>query len=54
MNPFAIVNDENRKVAKIIFDKNLENCEYVAFHPMDSAATVEITRLDFEKYIEES
>ena len=52
VNPFASINDENRKIAKIIFDKDLEQNDYVAFHPMDNKATVELKRKDLEKYIE--
>ena len=52
VNPFAIANDTEKKVKYIILDKNMMEHEYFAFHPMDNKATVEISRVDFFKFME--
>ena len=52
MNPFALINDTNKSVAKIILDTELENVEYMAFHPMDCSATVEIKKTDLDTFLD--
>ena len=52
MNPFAIINDSSKKIGAIIFDKNLENHEYLGVHPMDNGATIELKRSDFYTFIQ--
>lgn len=51
MNPFGVANDSEKKISKIVMDKHLEGSEYLAFHPMDNSATVEIKYEDFLKFM---
>lgn len=52
VNPFSLSNDSGNRVAKLILDANLEHSEYLAFHPMDNTATVELKRSEFDKFLE--
>ena len=52
VNPFSLTNDSGNRVAKLILDANLESCEYLAFHPMDNTATLELKRSEFDKFLE--
>ena len=51
VNPFAVANDSEKKISKIVMDKMLESSEYLAFHPMDNSATIEIKNADFLTYL---
>jgi len=50
VNPFALYNDPEHKV-KLLIDQTLEGEEYWAFHPMSCEAMVEITQVDFKKFL---
>lgn len=52
VNPFSLSNDSGNRVTKLILDANLETSEYLAFHPMDNTATVELKRSEFDKFLE--
>jgi hypothetical protein len=52
VNPFSLTNDSGNRVAKLILDANLETSEYLAFHPMDNTATLELKRSEFDRFLE--
>lgn len=52
VNPFAVLNDSGKKIAKVILDKHLENDEYLSFHPMSNEQTVEIKLDDFARFLQ--
>ena len=49
VNPFALFNDEQHQVKKLIIDQKLFDYEFWAFHPMDNSATIEVSREAFLK-----
>lgn len=51
VTPFGIVNDINREVI-ILIDRDLVNEGLVNFHPNVNTATIGISYMDFEKFIE--
>jgi prolyl-tRNA synthetase len=53
VTPFGLINDpEKKKVKHFVFDQNLLNEEYLAFHPLVNTSTVELKRTDFFKFLE--
>jgi prolyl-tRNA synthetase len=40
VNPFALFNDEQHQVKKLIIDEKLFAYDFWAFHPMDNSATI--------------
>ena len=46
VNLFAIKNDLEGQIKKIIFDQKLQNNEYMAFHPQDNKSTFELKSAD--------
>jgi len=51
VSPFGLINDTD-KVVQVVLDKDLKEAEWVSFHPNVNTATVTITSLDFEKFLE--
>ncbi len=51
VSPFCLLNDEENHV-HMFLDKNLSTASYLAFHPNDNRATVEISGEDFLKVLE--
>lgn len=51
VNPLSVVNDAETEVKVIIGDQKLKEQEWVAFHPCDNTATIELKREDFEAFI---
>lgn len=50
VNIFALANDAKKAVKEIVFDKELENLEHLAFHPQENTSTVEISKSDLLKF----
>ena len=50
VSPFGLINDE-KKIVKIIIDKEVWNSDFVSFHPNINTETFELTKEDFHKYI---
>ena len=54
VNPFALINDKENKVKHVIIDKKLfDGYEFFSFHPMDNSETIELSKTDFLKYLQE-
>ncbi len=51
VSPFGLINDTD-KVVQVVLDKDLKEAEWVSFHPNVNTATVTITSLDFEEFLE--
>jgi Uncharacterized conserved protein len=51
VSPFGLVNDEGKKVT-VIIDRKLRDSSYLSFHPNVNTATIEISFIDFEKYLD--
>lgn len=51
VNPLSLVNDTNNEVKLIIADKKIKDIEWVAFHPGDNTATIELKTADFESLL---
>lgn len=47
LSPLALVNDRNHDVGLVI-DEDLAHEPFFLFHPLDSAATISLSRQDFE------
>lgn len=52
VNPFSLINDKESKVKHIVLDKKLAEHEYFSFHPIENTETVEISKKDFFRYLE--
>jgi len=52
VNPFGLINDAEKKIASVIFDKNLEKFDFLGLHPMDNSATIELQRADFYTFLD--
>jgi hypothetical protein len=52
VTPFALGNDKEGKVKKVILDENLKDLEYLAFHPTINTATAELSMKNFNKFME--
>lgn len=50
VTPFGLLNDEDRTVT-VVIDDELENSEYVSFHPNVNTSTLILTYKDFERYL---
>jgi prolyl-tRNA synthetase len=42
VNLFALQNDGDSKIKTVIFDKKLEHCAYLSFHPQDNRVAMEL------------
>ncbi len=51
LNPFALANDKEHQVKKLIIEEKLFNFEEWAFHPMDNSATVELSQKHFFEFL---
>jgi Ala-tRNA(Pro) deacylase len=51
LSPLALVNDHARDVSLVI-DEDLAHEEAFLFHPLDSAATVALSKRDFEDFLQ--
>ncbi len=51
VSPFGLMNDNNN-IVNVIIDNELENSEFVTFHPNVNTSTLILTYEDFEKYLE--
>lgn len=51
VSPFGLVNDVEKRV-KVVIDEDLFSAPFVNFHPNVNIATVEITPVDFEKFLD--
>ena len=51
VSPFGLIHDPD-KVVKVVLDKDLEEADWVSFHPNVNTATVTIKFMDFEKFLE--
>jgi prolyl-tRNA synthetase len=51
LNPFALVNDKEHHVKKLIIEEKLFNSDHWAFHPMDNSATVELSQEHFLQFL---
>lgn len=47
VSPFALINDTEQKVKKVIMDQNLVKEEYLGLHPLDNEETWEINTKGF-------
>lgn len=54
VNPFDVVNDLNNELKAVVLDQNLDEGEYVSFHPHDNTATIELKTKDFKTYLEKA
>ena len=52
VNPFALQNDADGAIKRVLIDESLFTKNNWAFHPMDNTATLELSRDDFIKYLE--
>ncbi|NQT79931.1 MAG: prolyl-tRNA synthetase associated domain-containing protein [Candidatus Aminicenantes bacterium] len=50
VSPFGLINDSQKEV-QVIIDKALKEAERINFHPNVNTATVEISFVDFEKFL---
>ncbi len=50
VSPFGLLNDIDKHV-KIFIDKQLQNAEFVSFHPNDNTASLVLTHDDFIKFL---
>jgi len=51
VTPFGLLNDEDRAVT-VVIDDELENLEYVSFHPNVNTSTLILAYRDFKRYLE--
>tara|TARA_Y100000034_G_scaffold134009_1_gene201276 strand:- start:1595 stop:2068 length:474 start_codon:yes stop_codon:yes gene_type:complete len=51
VSPFGLINDKDHKV-KIVIDKEIWDSDFVSFHPNVNTETLELSGMDFHKYIE--
>lgn len=51
VTPFGLINDTKNKV-KVVIDNELEDENFVSFHPNVNTATVTLKFNDFEKFLE--
>ncbi len=51
VSPFGLINDEEKKVT-VIIDSTLRESSYLSFHPNINTVTIEISFIDFEKYLD--
>ncbi len=49
--PFALINDKNKKINKVICDSAFKEAEYINFHPIENNATVQVRPKDFFKWL---
>ena len=54
VNIFAILNDVENKIKKIMFDSKLEKEEYWNLHPQSNEASIELLKSDLLKLLEKS
>lgn len=51
VTPFGLINDKDRMVT-VVIDDELENSEFVSFHPNVNTSTLILTYRNFERYLE--
>ncbi|WP_175870807.1 prolyl-tRNA synthetase associated domain-containing protein [Burkholderia sp. BCC0397] len=51
LSPLALVNDRDGKV-RLVIDTDLADEPVFLFHPLDSAATIALSRRDFEHFLQ--
>lgn len=51
VTPFGLLNDKEKEV-NVIIDDELENSEFVSFHPNVNTSTLILRYKDFERYLE--
>ena len=51
VNVFAVLNDAEKRVAKVYLDSKLEKEEFLSFHPQDNCSTVELRTADVVKLL---
>ena len=52
VSPFGLINDEG-KVVTVVVDNDLMKHDYLHYHPNVNTATLELSREDFKKFLEE-
>ncbi|MGD2294361.1 MAG: prolyl-tRNA synthetase associated domain-containing protein [Candidatus Aminicenantes bacterium] len=50
VSPFGLINDSSKEV-QVVLDKDLNEADWVSFHPNVNTATVTIAFSDFEKFL---
>jgi len=53
VSPFGIINDTDNHVILLI-DQSLQKATMVSFHPNVNTATLSLSFLDFEKFLQQS
>jgi Ala-tRNA(Pro) deacylase len=51
VSPFGLINDSQREV-QVILDTEIRQSESLGFHPNTNTATLEISRPDFERFLD--
>lgn len=51
VSPFGLINDLDKKIT-VVVDEDLCAHDFLNFHPNDNTATLEITTVDFKKFLE--
>lgn len=51
VNIFSLANDDKGFVKSVVFDKELEKCEYLSFHPQENTSTIELKKEDVFKFL---
>lgn len=51
VSPFGLINDRDHKV-QLIIDKEVWDAQFVSFHPNINTETLELSGIDFHKYVE--
>jgi Ala-tRNA(Pro) deacylase len=51
VSPFGLINDREREV-QVVLDEDLRRSVALGFHPNTNTATLEISRADFEKFLD--
>jgi prolyl-tRNA synthetase len=51
VNPFSLMNDTESRITKVVLDKSLVAGGWLAFHPADNTASVELDYENFAKFL---
>lgn len=51
VSPFGLIHDKERQV-KLFIDKNLQNTEYVSFHPNENTASLVLKTRDLIRFLD--
>ncbi|MFV0431657.1 MAG: prolyl-tRNA synthetase associated domain-containing protein [Alphaproteobacteria bacterium] len=49
--PYALVNDKEYRISKVILDEAFKGADFINFHPIENTATIQVSHDDFIKWL---